>query len=391
MTSAEQLIQSIDEHIINGNIQSIGQELSFLPLDAIPSDKADILIAHFLKGAINNKDIVRLIIETFDLMRIQIDPLPAITKLFLNDSLERNTLITILKFFPEKLPINYYFDLMNMHDDVAALKAAGVIDILFPNITITDWKLLLEQTISEDDDDEHPLLREFFKAKTIEVGAPVSCPPWVQNFPKINIQPFKLNIPSVEDAANIIINHMSKSMNAIDNEDNESIDIQSSDLIRTNIINQYAISTISEKIKMLKDFIPLSEFDCSSYFREFGPVNTMHSIKSEDHDITHPCGKFGGCRMFTCTEFEDDDGNLDIMAIEEHTMFIDWWRKYCDQCHHRILKKHYSVRLPLLGGGWKGCFCSFDCMKQNSNDTTTNVMIGRIMEQLETIGIRERT
>ena len=173
------------------------------------------------------------------------------------------------------------------------------------------------------------------------------------------------------------------------------------------LIGQYAIATLTEKLAMLShlrkveafDSTPycrkFETFDSTPYFREYGPVNTLYTVDSEDHDGSSPCGKFGGCRMFLCTEFEDMDADgteVDIFAVEEHVADLDWWRESCDVCHKRISSKYAALRLPLVGGGWRGCYCSEECLKSiiPPNATALAVSVGRMLEQLQEIGIRQR-
>lgn len=65
------------------------------------------------------------------------------------------------------------------------------------------------------------------------------------------------------------------------------------------------------------------------------------------------CTRFGGCRMFTCVCRENKRK--------------DWFKGICDNesCGIHIAKKCYAVRMPLETGGWFGCYCSFDCVREN--------------------------
>ena len=105
------------------------------------------------------------------------------------------------------------------------------------------------------------------------------------------------------------------------------------------------------------------------------------------------CSKYGGCRLFLCKEFESININgddIDVMAMEEQVIVNDWYRKSCDKCLKRISKRHHGIRQPLCHGGWRGCYCSFECMEVDINDDPqVAVMIGRMKEQLDVIGIRD--
>lgn len=145
---------------------------------------------------------------------------------------------------------------------------------------------------------------------------------------------------------------------------------------------------------MLSDVHSIPVFDDTTIFHEHGPLNTMLSSCT---DINHECVKYGGCRMLLCTEYENIDGNgddIDIMSENQH--IYDWFRGSCDFCLIKIMKRHYSVRQPLHHGGWRGCYCSFECMEshlsshQDSPHPSVIIMIDSIKEQLHSLGIRER-
>jgi hypothetical protein len=194
--------------------------------------------------------------------------------------------------------------------------------------------------------------------------------------------------------------------------------------IKEQLISQYAISTITEKIQMLSQVKHIDPFDDIPIFREFGPVNTIYTVSNAPPDPNHPCSKYGGCRMLICTEFEQmhvDGEEIDVMAIDEYDdhsetssyeytpygstdtivekinvstigtpiNHIDWYRKSCDICLKPIPRKHYAVRRPLLHGGWIGCYCA-DCLKLTVTNPQEAVIVGRVLEQLDVIGIRDR-
>jgi hypothetical protein len=79
-----------------------------------------------------------------------------------------------------------------------------------------------------------------------------------------------------------------------------------------------------------------------------------------------------------------------ISTVGSPLIHYEWFRGSCDICLKRISHKHHAVRQPLSHGGWRGCFCSISCMKQEITDPGCSLMVGRIQEQLDIIGIRDR-
>jgi hypothetical protein len=339
---------------------------------------------------------------TFDVARVRVDPLPAITNIFLNHSISRETLEFVISCFPEKVPIDFYVDLVNMGDDLAALKAAGIISTFFPDISNNDWNTLVSLTDNvEDEEYENPALRSFFISKAADSVNHVVPPSWIipgLSSPKIHDIP--IDIPSVSEAVDLILDDLkTKNINFntqcdCDDEEHDHDTHHDSNNLRDTIISQYAISTITEKIQMLSEVKHLEPFDDRLLFQEYGPVNTVYTVCKTNIDPDHICSKHGGCRMFLCSEFEQiqtDGTEIDLMTCEDHSYAYDWFRGSCDTCSKRIAKRHYALRMPNRYGGWSGCYCSFECIESNITDPHVALMVGRIKEQLEVIGIRERT
>jgi hypothetical protein len=259
----------------------------------------------------------------------------------------------VVSAFPGKVPIEYFIDLMNFRDEKLT---KIVIEKLDTNtITLEQWKLL-EKIAREDDDLD--FLQEFFSKKVFEKKD--NKPKWVKKFPKADIIPVPDNIPSTFEAVKLLMEKLS-----------------SQDL-KEKLISSYSISTIIEKIQMLSPVKDIPMFNDISLFREFGPVNSSYSTSPQDKN--HICEKYGGCRMFLCTEFEED----------EEEIASSWFLDECEVCNNNIHCKSHALRMPLLHGGWKGCYCSFKCLKENISDEITALIVGRIKEQLKVIGIRDQ-
>lgn len=96
-------------------------------------------------------------------------------------------------------------------------------------------------------------------------------------------------------------------------------------------------------------------------FRVYGPVNPFtdldFSILTTDEGEPDVNVIFGGNRMFTDLSLEWDD--------ETDLPLDDWFRGFCMQCSHRIRAYHHAVREPILQGGWRGCYCSWNCVRRS--------------------------
>lgn len=85
-----------------------------------------------------------------------------------------------------------------------------------------------------------------------------------------------------------------------------------------------------------------------------------------------PCQTRGGCRVMTCYQHENWDPITESVIFEDPTeekgalVSLEWFQGDCQNCHRIIRKKCYAVRLPIESGGWRGCYCSFRCMREQT-------------------------
>jgi hypothetical protein len=63
---------------------------------------------------------------------------------------------------------------------------------------------------------------------------------------------------------------------------------------------------------------------------------------------------FGGARMLLDTKYIEDGET-------------DWFIGACQQCHKKIMKRCHAVRQPRPVGGWRGCYCSWYCVRKELN------------------------
>lgn len=393
-------IQLILTKIADGDNDAVRENLTRFPLGIISKDQAETLLSWFLNQAVKstNTDAIRIIITAFDLGRIRVDPLPAITNIFLNPQLSREVLMFTISCYPEKVPVDFFIDLINMGDDMAALKAAGILTTFFPQLSHNDWSTLVKLTDNvEEEEYENQLLRAYFITKAAESGKCGSRPKWIRDdLPVPTIEPVPDTIPSVKEAVDLLMSDLLlQKMISTDPAEGEQHDLAVESRLRETLISQYAISTATEKIQMLSPVREIAQFNDIPHFQEFGPVNTIYTLHPSLLDPTHDCCKYGGCHMLLCNEFEQvysDGDQIDVMAADEELYVRDWFRKSCDnpKCQQRIAKRLYAVRRPLNHGGWSGCYCSFECMEPDIDSLQVAVMVGRMKEQLEVLGIRER-
>jgi len=163
--------------------------------------------------------------------------------------------------------------------------------------------------------------------------------------------------------------------------------------VRKAFLISYNAATVREKINLLGSLLTnkiseeLLEKD-EKLFTILGPSNSIYGMVMDPDNI---CCKYGGCRMLTCIDFENEDEFGEIVD-EDPEAVIEWFKGACEYCHKKIAKKIYALRRPLTFGGWKGTFCSFECLRKvvPMNDVLNHFIINQIESQLMHIGIQDR-
>lgn len=127
-------------------------------------------------------------------------------------------------------------------------------------------------------------------------------------------------------------------------------------------------------------------------FRVLGP--SFPPIQHVEYDPKNICKMYGGCRMLTCWEYENvdidgyrlDNDDIDISSIE-------WYTGVCEYCDRKIYKdkKHCALRMPMSGGSWRGCFCSWDCVIGSTDDLEVVKLCEYFSKMYDMYGIFDRT
>lgn len=125
----------------------------------------------------------------------------------------------------------------------------------------------------------------------------------------------------------------------------------------------------------------LSLYDDKELQRIHGPANPQIGTNLTDPD--DECCVYGGCRMLLCTCFEEDQ------EMEEERA-DDWYKGMCDGCDRTISKRWYALRLPLAGGGWRGCYCSTRCMQSQADTLLETLLINNLEAQMAEVGVYDR-
>lgn len=205
---------------------------------------------------------------------------------------------------------------------------------------------------------QNETMMEFLEAKLKELAPPCQKPTYLRKFD----QPLKL--PAQDEKTKTGF----QTMASILYERLNTLGIQVKGKADPAIqhIASILASSNPEQRKILLDYIdksnsPESEAaDELTVFRLLGPLNafTADANPSAEDCI---CSHYGGCRMFACNEFEYDEDDEELVEQEG---VEDWFTGNCEHCFLAIPNRVWCVRRPLLSGGWKGCYCSWQCVRE---------------------------
>lgn len=407
------LIGVIQDDIRNDNIESLEKNLNRIPLGRLPVKHYDNLAAIFVNLAAkwNRSASLDVILKVFSENNLMEEKRPFLTHIFKLYKVSDEALAFVGKN-ADYLYANYMFDLIDDDSSPEVMMACKRLTDVFgeqpPDVYQNLYDTLREQEMSQGFPNYYVL--EFVKEKMEQTSDYTPKPDYVADYglgpersegrqrqlpraselhppepPKIMFQ-----LPNTERAVELLTEGLKEL----------GVDPDKEQELRDRIYAQVAISTLEEKIELLKPvFKAKATEDLSgdqTIFRILGPVNPMYNIDLSEETR---CAKYGGCRMFSCVEFENYDEDygvidedLDVYANVDSFIGVDWFRGACDFCHKRIQQPAYAVRRPMIMGGWMGCYCSWKCVTEDvpNEDVLTLMLIGRIQKQMTEIGIQDR-
>ena len=135
--------------------------------------------------------------------------------------------------------------------------------------------------------------------------------------------------------------------------------------------------------------LALSTLQDDSYlYKVFGPCHPRDNRKLEINS-TDICEMFGGDRMFLCKDNEFYTELEVPEQTERDRNSEDWFTGFCMYCHWKIREKHYALRIPLIQGGWYGCYCSFDCIRDDGLTIhETGTIVFDLIDHLEELMVK---
>ena len=134
-----------------------------------------------------------------------------------------------------------------------------------------------------------------------------------------------------------------------------------------------------------KSVVPVKTDAFKDPDRVFGPLNRF----SDNRDCVSGIVK-GGCRMLTC---RCRDFDVDGFDFEDNEPF-GWFEGACDGCEKKIEDPSHCLRFPIYGGGWVGCYCSIECIREfppRIPDQLSEFLLDASLQTIESKGIVDYT
>lgn len=228
---------------------------------------------------------------------------------------------------------------------------------------------------------------DFFIYRLAQVSPFRERPPWIidqtdEENPEIGVEEEEYDIDS-RDIPDPSIEEIAKKTVTLIVGDGQ-VEIDEADFSEAVANIQTFLSSAGEKEKEeflaeYKSSVRKELYDDSvKRFRLYGPVN--RDSFGEEY------------RMLITTSFEEsifDEFDPDI----EENVVVEWFNGVCEVCFYGIQKKSWAIRKPLIGGGWKGCYCCKECILDSITEEEAKDLPGRLevlMDQLNEIGILDQ-
>jgi len=181
------------------------------------------------------------------------------------------------------------------------------------------------------------------------------------------------NLPCIEETKLFVESYKSKKTADMPKwivKDDIKVEENPKMIVTQESILEMCLKMTDTKDEVLQDIcrIALNSLSPAELNIKHGPLNSIPSVG---------CVSGDGCRMLLCMCREEDH---------------DWFKGECDICDIVILKKERALRYPSQGGGWVGCYCSWECLTESSSplsDAMEEFRMEQLKNSIEVLGIKE--
>lgn len=396
-TTAQQLIALCERCILRHDLDNFKTFFERLPMKEVSNSAFDKLFIRFATAAYqaNVPEIGVYLLDEFQSLKDD-DFLEYETYVFLLVELDDKVLRWLMDQIQSYSSIvAHVSNLIKYDPSDATVKAVRRVFDIYGQSTLPYVGLHVLIKLAEQYDNGKIL--DLLTLEKSQILPPLPKPRWIRNADVLkthddlmdesfkiseNIQKQKVEILDTSSAVELLTSGMSR----------QGISTMDIETAQGYLETFYNGLTRTQKIQLLnnseknKDLYYASQDD--TLFRYWGPTNMIAGV-----DLTqdHECCRFGGCRMLICRCFERyDDDDIENQDVPDLSDEVDWFTDSCQECGNRIAKKWYALRLPLTTGGWRGCYCSWKCVKQQSDNVLQDQLVEINQANIETIGISDR-
>jgi hypothetical protein len=385
-SDALKAIQLAIVYIKDDNIEGLGKVLDIMPLDQL-REESDVLLSTFLSvcAGYDRPDAARLVLEAWKVIYPEGEQIQLKSRLFMMNEINVPTLAFVALMDKDYTYIELMDDLMAADNSEEVVSACSKADQVFGTQPYSTYDIVRQHS----EELGNWRVEGYAIASMEEIAPYAPKPEWVQNYTKGPLLPeSELYVPETGEVPfelptdDEAVEMLTKGLTQL------GISVDDLNMAEDTLRQRLSISTRAEKIGLLK---PIMENQAQeimggdlALFRLFGPANPL-----VNQDLTRP-GKsnmYGGCRMFLCDVFDYDE--------EDHYV-KDWFDGVCGICHLRIPHHWYAVRKPRDHGGWIGCYCSWECVRnsileyEEEPDLLAHELINIFEREIYDKGIQDR-
>jgi hypothetical protein len=382
VSNADILLAELDDAIGKHDNQMVDKLLSLIPLENLTVKTTDSLLISLSKSAqnSNNTSVLKVIFDQWNRVYPNEETVPFYIYLYIVSTIPLSLLQFYSSYFKQYRYMDVIFGLIELLPDSETLRGCVRADQVYGPQKATVYRSLYNQSKFNQ------VVRDFLIDHLRQSSDYIEIPSWVHNYTDIKPLPTEnqvtippiitqVNIPNLTDLQRVKI--MTEGLNLLGLTEDE---------ITTNektLLEQLSTMTLEQKNDFVTPYYLIKTRERSqSYlnlFRLLGPVHPL--VNATVDELV-----YGGERMFTSSIFDYD---------EETDITEYWFKGFCENCHYRIRRPYHAVRIPMALGGWKGCFCSWNCAREfqlnaNGNDVLVETFIDKFEQEINEKGIQDR-
>lgn len=392
---AQIYLQILLRAVIADNKELVKKYLNLINIDRLKPERIISFFNRLLTSAADfgSRNVIDEIFQAFEPNYPDRFQLPLLNQILMDTGLDDRVVVFVLENYPEKSYLSLALDFIKWRDDPNIVPGLTRLEDIKGPLEISEYQELYNTASTSNLN-----AATFFEYQLNTRSDYAEIPSWVKNFTEEKEipredeliipepEPFIFDTPkNNEDVVELLTEGL-----RLSGKSEEEVELAQSELRK-----RLVASTQEEKAQIVHEALENSArgnlADDEELFALLGPVNTI--VDSDLTDDEGLCQKYGGCRMLCCIEFEDflTSGNEVIYPIDQYKP-TDWFTGHCQVCHLRIHRPSHALRMPLDHGGWKGCYCSEQCLRKDipSKNKLVEELINEVMIQLNKIGIQDR-